>query len=90
MSSPTPSSSEPPSYADRLREALKTRCVQLKTKSAYIGLPGPHDAEGAFDTAIWWCERTCQALGPDGRGAHPSSCEHPGRPCYEAPRRPAP
>jgi hypothetical protein len=85
-------SSLPPSdgssYAERLREALKTRCVNLKTKSSYLGLPGPADEEGRHDTAIWWCERTCQALGPDGLGAHPSRCEAPSRSCYEPPRRP--
>jgi hypothetical protein len=90
MSAPSSKHPERPSYAERLREALKTRCVHLKTKSAYLGLPGPADEEGRHDTAIWWCERTCQALGPDGRGAHPTTCELPGRACYEAPRRPAP
>ncbi len=90
-SAPLPPSSPPPSdYAKRVLEALKTRCVFLKTKEAYLGLPGLGREEGRYDTTIWWCERTCEPLGPDGAAAVPATCERPGRPCYEAPRRPRP
>ena len=75
-------------YAQRVREALKTRCVHLKTKEAYLGMPGPEAKESEFDTTIWWCERTCRSLGPDGSAAHPAACERPGRACYEPPLRP--
>lgn len=86
MSAPSPGPSG--EYAQRVRAALKTRCVFLKTKEAYLGLPGPGSEEGRYDTAIWWCERTCQALGPDGAAALPRDCERAGRACYEPPLRP--
>jgi hypothetical protein len=75
-------------YAARVREALKARCVNLKTKEAYLGMPGPGSHESDVDTTAWWCERTCRVLGPDGSAAHPSTCGAPGRTCYEAPLRP--
>ena len=88
MSASTP---VPPSdYAKRVLEALKTRCVFLKTKEAFLGLPSHGREEGRYDTTIWWCERTCEPLGPDGAAAVPATCERPGRACYEAPRRPRP
>lgn len=77
-------------YAQRVREALKVRCVHLKTKEAYLGLPGPGSQEGRFDTTIWWCEQTCGVFGPDGASALPASCERPGRACYVPPLRPRP
>jgi hypothetical protein len=75
-------------YRDKVREALRTRCVHLKTKSAYLGLPDPGDRENDLDTAIWWCERTCEALGPDGSAATPRTCGAAGRSCYQRPVRP--
>jgi hypothetical protein len=66
-------------YAKKVREALRVRCVHLKTKRAFLGLPAADEVENPFDTAVWWCERTCEALGPDGSTAHPTSCEKPGR-----------
>jgi hypothetical protein len=77
-----------PSEAERrLRRILETRCVRLKTKRSYLGPPSSADEE-TWDTAVWWCEATLKALGPDGSAAHPSACDAAGRPCYEAPRRP--
>jgi hypothetical protein len=75
-------------YGRKVREALRSRCVHLKTKSSYTGMPGPGDVESDIDTAGWWCERTCAPLGPDGSTARPADCERPGRPCYESPLRP--
>ena len=72
-------------YREKVRKALRTRCVHLKTKRAYLGLPEADDRENPIDTATWWCERTCEPLGPDGEGAEPEGCEAPGRSCYEAP-----
>lgn len=77
-----------PSYGDRVREALKVRCVQLKTKEAFLGLPGAGREEGRFDTTIWWCSATCGVFGPDGGTAVPAACEKPGRACYQPPLRP--
>jgi hypothetical protein len=75
-------------YARKVGEVLKVRCVHLKTKSSYTGMPGPGDVESDIDTAGWWCERTCAALGPDGETARPATCERRGRICYQAPLRP--
>jgi hypothetical protein len=75
-------------YARKVREALKVRCVHLKTKASFLGLPDPADAENDLPTAIWWCQRTCETLGPDGRAAERATCERPGRRCYEPPLRP--
>ena len=77
------------SYREKLLAELATRCSKLKTKAAYLGLPDPDDAENPFDTAVWWCERTAEPLGPDGRAADPRGCGGPGRSCYEAPPSPA-
>jgi hypothetical protein len=74
----------PPSdYARRVLDEIKTRCVFLKTKEAFLGLPSHGREEGRYDTTIWWCERTCEPLGP-------AACGQAGRACYEAPRRPRP
>jgi hypothetical protein len=77
-------------YARKVREALRTRCVHLKTKASFLGLPAPGDPENVFDTAIWWCGRTCEAFGPDGSTASPAPdrCGTSGRTCYEGPPRP--
>lgn len=75
-------------YRRKVQEALKVRCIHLKTKRAWLGLPGADEAENPIDTAVWWCERTCEPLGPDGTAAEPEGCEGPGRGCYEPPVRP--
>jgi hypothetical protein len=75
--------------ARRIREALRVRCVHLKTKAAFTGMPGPGDRVNPLDTAVWWCQRTSEPLGPDGHGATPAACERPGRDCYEAPLDPS-
>jgi hypothetical protein len=74
--------------ARELREALRTRCVHLKTKASYLGSPSPGDPENLFDTAVWWCEATCAKLGPDGGTASPERCGRPGPSCYRPPVRP--
>jgi hypothetical protein len=72
-------------YAARVRAELRTRCLQLRTKAAFFPIPGSLEQANPYPTAIWWCERTCEALGPDGSAAHPSTCDAPGRSCYEPP-----
>ena len=70
----------------RLNRILRTRCGNLCTKSAVQALPD-HDAQpNPYDTAIWWCARTTEALGPDGSCAEPGACDAPGRACYEPAR----
>ena len=88
MSASNPLGPAPSDYARRIQDELKTRCVYLKTKEAFLGLPSHGREEGQFDTTIWWCEQTCAALGPDGSAATRVPCSRPGRTCYEAPRRP--
>ena len=68
-----------------MRNELKTRCVHLRTKAAFLHLPQPGDEANPYATAIWWCGRTCEALGTDGSAAHPGDCDRPGRACYEPP-----
>ena len=72
-------------YRQKVQQALRTRCLHLKTKRAWLGLPDAMDVENPIDTAIWVCERTCEPLGPDGTNAGPAGCEAPGRPCYRPP-----
>ena len=70
-------------YRTRLRAILKVRCAHLCTKEAVMPLPDPGDPENPYDTAVWWCARTTETLGPDGSAARPGECDAPGRTCYE-------
>ena len=72
-------------YREQVKRALRTRCIHLKTKRAFLGLPEADDVENPIDTAVWWCEQTSEPLGPDEEGASPDECGGPGRRCYEAP-----
>ncbi len=83
-----PSGPGRPGYPERVRAALRVRCVHLKTKESFLGLPGPDTPEGRYDTTIWWCAATCAVFGPDGGTAAPQGCERPGRACYLPPVRP--
>jgi hypothetical protein len=74
-----------PTYAARIRAELRTHCRSLMTKSKTYPLPGPDDVDLGGDTAVWWCGRTTEALGPDGAAADPADCCAPGRRCYEPP-----
>lgn len=74
-----------PTYRERVQDDLTRRCTHLKTKAAFLGMPGPDDVENDIDTAIWWCEHTCEPLGSDGHMADPKGCSAEGRSCYEAP-----
>lgn len=73
------------SYAREIREVLKVRCVHLCTKAAVHPLPDSDELPNPFDTAIWWCGRTTEALGVDGQPAEPEVCDGPGRSCYVPP-----
>ncbi len=76
-------------YRERLVQILRTRCVHLCTKAALQPLPDADEQENPYDTAIWWCARTSEALGPDESAAEPGTCDAPGRDCYQAPPGPA-
>ena len=64
-----------PSYAERVRESLRVRCVHLLTKEAFVGEPAPHEHEFEADGAIWWCDLTAGPLGPDGSAADAGRCD---------------
>ena len=72
-------------YVQRLRRVLAVRCVHLRTKAGYMALPARGEEENPYPTAVWWCGRTLEALGPEGHPAEPGACDGPGRPCYRAP-----
>ena len=74
-------------YAERVREELKTRCVWLRTKAAYLPLPSPGTPDNPYSTAIWWCLKSGEALGPTGATACPGACDRAALPCYEGPVR---
>ena len=73
---------------ERIREVMRVRCAWLRTKATYLNLPDAGQEENPISTAIWWCNRNGEALGPDGHTAGPGDCDRPGRPCYEPPVRP--
>ena len=76
------------SYADDVRNALRTRCVHLRTKEQFVGIPSDHEEPFAADDAIFWCDQTGEGMGPDARTACGTECGVPGRTCYEPPVRP--
>jgi hypothetical protein len=63
------------------------RCVHLRTKSYFLNPPDPGAPGNPYPTATWWCARTREALGPDGRTACPGACDAPTRACHVAPVR---
>jgi len=73
------------SYRDEVLRSLRVRCVHLRTKRAFLGLPEEGDRPNDVDTAVWWCARTARALGPDGSVAGPAGCAGAPRSCYAAP-----
>ena len=74
-------------YAKEVRDELRTRCLHLLTKEAFLEIPS--DSERAFqaDEPIWWCDKTGDPLGPDGSEACRKDCHGPGRSCYQGPIR---
>ena len=74
-------------YTREVEHDLRRRCLHLLTKEAFAGLPSQHEEAFAADEPIWWCDRTGEALGPDGSAACQRDCHGPGRTCYEAPVR---
>ena len=76
------------SARERIRRVLRTRCLHLCTKAAVHPLPDSDEPENPYDTAIWWCGETTEALGPDGFAAEPGTCDAAGRACYRSPRPP--
>lgn len=72
-------------YARDVRAQLRTRCLNLLTKEAFLGLPEAHERPFPHDEGIFWCDRTSECLGPDGEEVCVQACAKPGRTCYEPP-----
>jgi hypothetical protein len=73
------------STAREIRQVLKVRCLHLCTKAATYPLPDADEGPNPYDTAIWWCGLTTEALGPDDEPAEPGICDRVGRACYAPP-----
>ena len=69
-----------------IRDAILkgTLCSRLRTKGMFVtGYDGPPpDMPFLPDTAVYWCNRSGWAMGPDDRPANPDRCA-PGRGCFE-------
>jgi hypothetical protein len=74
-------------YAREVEGELRTRCIHLLTKEAFVGIPSEHERPFEGDEPAWWCDRTGEALGPDGSPVCRADCHGPWRGCYEAPIR---
>lgn len=74
-------------YTRAVQSELRVRCIHLLTKQAFLALPAESEREFEADEPIWWCDRTGEALGPDGSEACRQHCHGPGRACYEGPVR---
>ena len=72
-------------YTREVLDALRTRCLNLQTKEAFLGIPEAHERPMGDDEGIFWCELTDGMLGPDGNDVCAKACGKPGRSCYEGP-----
>jgi hypothetical protein len=61
-------------------------CRRLRTKTAFGSFRGKLYAwqSGHSTTAVYWCLRTMETVGPDDTFAHPHACLS-GRGCFEPP-----
>jgi hypothetical protein len=61
-------------------------CRRLRTKRAFGSYSGNLYSwqSGDSTTAVYWCLRTMETVGPDDNFAHPHACTN-GRGCFEAP-----
>lgn len=73
------------SPSDDTREAARTRCLWLRTKSMYLNPPAKDAPAPAHSDPGWWCLKTSEGFGPDGHLCSAPSCSRPGRPCYDGP-----
>jgi hypothetical protein len=51
-------------------------CAKLRTKTMYLNVEYRSDAEepGCNNTAVYWCLKTKDCLGPDDLPANPGAC----------------
>jgi hypothetical protein len=61
-------------------------CRRLRTKTAFGTFRGNLYSwqSGRSTTAVYWCLRTMETVGPDDTFAHPHACLS-GRGCFESP-----
>ncbi len=65
-----------------LAEADRQVCSNLRTKTAFGHLVGHHPWQaGGSSTAVYWCLKTMEPIGPDDGIAHPHRCK-PARGCW--------
>jgi hypothetical protein len=59
-------------------------CTKLRTKTMYLNVEYRSEAEepGGGNSAVYWCLKTQECLGPDDLPVHPESCVA-GRRCVE-------
>lgn len=63
-------------------EPLPVVCDSLRTKTAFGTLVGGHAWQhGESSTAVYWCLKTMETVGPDESFAHPHQCCE-GRKCF--------
>ena len=72
-------------YTNDVRDQLRTRCLDLQTKEAFLGIPEAHERAFEHDEGIFWCDRTSEVLGPDDQPVCAKACGKPGRSCYTPP-----
>ena len=58
---------------------LQLPCRHLRSKEMYY--QSASQAEDEFSSGIYWCGKTCENFGPDGRPATKTEC-CAGRVCY--------
>ncbi len=58
---------------------LRAPCRYLRSKEMYHSAAGAED--DAFASGVFWCQKTCEAFGPDGETADKTRCCE-GRTCY--------
>ncbi|HTE49856.1 MAG TPA: hypothetical protein VK698_03215 [Kofleriaceae bacterium] len=67
------------------QDAPPVVCRKLRTKLAFGALEGSEDwRHGESSTAVYWCLRTMETVGPDDSFSHPHHCQR-GRACFTAP-----
>lgn len=57
-------------------------CAKLRTKTMYLNVEWRHepDEPGCSNSAVFWCLKTMEVLGPDDLPANPDACRA-GRAC---------
>jgi hypothetical protein len=58
---------------------LRAPCRHLRSKEMFHSATGAPDDE--FSSGVYWCQKTCEAFGPDGELADKTRCCN-GRSCY--------